>query len=101
MLEPVASDTWPRVAFSLWHGLMRVPTTLGSIAAEVAERHGLSVDDLRGPSPARRFAWPRQEAMAISRACTDKSLPVIGRFYHRDHATVIAAIRRHAERTAA
>jgi chromosomal replication initiator protein len=71
------------------------------IARSVAERHGLTLADLKGPARSPTFARPRQEAMALIRQLTDHSLPKIGGFFNRDHTTVLHACRRHAERVEA
>lgn len=64
-----------------------------NIALAVADQAQLSVQDLRGPVRKRSVARPRQIAMFITREMTGQSLPNIGRFYHRDHTTVIHAMR--------
>ena len=85
---------------SLWKGEVEIqPISMRDIACRVAERHGLTVDDLRGSDRTKRVAWPRQEAMAAIRETGRYSLPRIGKFFNRDHTTVIHAVRRVAERT--
>jgi len=75
------------------------PPTMREIAAMVAERYGLTMDDLKSPSQERRISWPRQEAMALIRKNTRQSYPQIGRFLGgRDHTTVMHGVRRHAKR---
>lgn len=89
---------------SLWkHELARQPKpTARQIAAEIAQRNGLTVDDLKGPSRRREVAWARQEAMAAVYAQCNVSLPWVGRFFGgRDHTTVLHAIRRVEERARA
>lgn len=73
---------------------MRV--TMRQIATEVAQRHGLTLEDLRGPNAAQAYARPRWEAMAIIREKTAFSLPQIGRFFNRDHTSVFHGLQRHA-----
>lgn len=72
--------------------------TMRSIANRVAEKHGLTLDDLRSPSRRRPLVLARQEAIHEIRQATTQSLPAIGRFFDRDHTTVIHAIGRHAAR---
>jgi chromosomal replication initiation ATPase DnaA len=81
--------------------------TMRSIAAEIAEKHGLTVEELRGRSHARRVAWPRQEAMWRMRQVrwpngTPRfSLPQIGEFLGgRDHSTVFWGVQEHLRRLA-
>jgi chromosomal replication initiator protein len=74
------------------------------IKIEVADKHGLRVADLEGPCRVRRFAHPRQEAMARVRRETAKgraSLAWVGRqFGGRDHTTVLHALAAHDIRVA-
>jgi chromosomal replication initiator protein len=74
-------------------------TPFADIERQVALRHALTVEDLRGPSRARRVAWPRQELMWRARRETRLSLPQIGdRLGGRDHTTVIHGVRAHQAR---
>lgn len=77
------------------------PPTMREIASEVAERHGVKVDEMRGPSRKRYFVHPRQEAFALIRANTSLSYPNIGRYFNRDHTTVIHGEKAHNDRQAA
>ena len=67
--------------------------------------YGLS--DIRQPSQKRAVARPRQVAMYVARQMTGRSYPMIGRMFHRDHATVhfgickVEALRKHDARIAA
>lgn len=88
---------------SLWRGRIficdREPTRPARIIAEVAARHGLSVDRLRGPSRRPEICHPRQEAMYRLRRETSLSYPAIARRLGRsDHTTAIHAERAHAAR---
>lgn len=88
---------------SLFRGAITIPATkprLAGIAAEVAGRYGLSVADLRIGNSSHKFSHPRQEAMALSYATGLWSTTQIGRYYGRDHTTVIHARRRYAARQA-
>lgn len=62
--------------------------TIPQIIEITADVHGLTADDLRGPSRLRPIAWARQEAMYVAREVGDHSFPVIGRAFSRDHSTV-------------
>lgn len=58
------------------------------IVREVAEKHRVSVADLRGQSRKRSIAWARQEAMCRLYRETAWSLPRIGQYFGgRDHTT--------------
>lgn len=74
--------------------------TMASIAQEVAARHGLAVSDLKSPSRARKYAFPRHEAMFEIRHRLPRSWTQIGVFFNRDHSTAMTAVERHALRKA-
>jgi chromosomal replication initiator protein len=80
--------------------------TMTTIVAEVAAAHRMPVADLMGRNKSRRYALARHEAMWRIRQVTwadgvtpRYSLPQIGRYFDRDHTTVIAACNRHLKRT--
>jgi hypothetical protein len=69
-------------------------SSIAEIQRATATEFGLTRDDLLGPGLARRHAWPRQVAMALSRELTNQSYPQIGRNFGRDHTTVLRGIRQ-------
>jgi chromosomal replication initiator protein len=70
------------------------------IQEAVAERLGLSVEQILSPNRSAPIARARQLAMFLTRELTDLSLPAIAQaFNRRDHTTVLHAIRR-VERSA-
>ena len=85
-----------------------IPPRVRSIIAQVAAKHGVTVEDILGPSVKRRCARPRFEAMYRVRnevwlrtwASSPKS-PAnycrIADWFGRDHSTVMRAIMRHGE----
>jgi len=82
------------------------PVTMTTIVARVAAAHRMPVADLMGRSKLRCYVLPRHEAMWRMRQVMRSdgvtprySLPQIGRFFDRDHTTVIAACNRHLKRT--
>lgn len=86
---------------SLWPWL--VPTkpvcpTMREIAADVAERHGLTLDELRGPQRHKRLRGARFEAMWEAYETGLWSNQQIGNFFgSRDHTSVMNARRQHAK----
>lgn len=73
--------------------------SMAEITRSVAEKHEVSVADIKGSGRARWVSQPRQEVMYEIRARTSQSLPAIGRFLGgRNHATILWGIRRHEER---
>lgn len=63
----------------------------------VAQKHQLTIADLCGVNRAHHVVLARQEAMYLARK-TGKSSMVIGRFFNRDHTTVLYSCRQYAER---
>lgn len=79
--------------------------TMRAIVDAVAKHHGLTVEQLRGPSRKFFIAHPRQEAMWLMRQVKDwqgrnrYSLPQIGEFMGaRDHTTILHGVRAHQAR---
>jgi chromosomal replication initiator protein len=73
--------------------------TIADIQASVAVHHHISVEDLKSSSRAGRISWARQVAIHLSRQHTGASLNTIGQaFGGRNHATVLHACKRVAER---
>jgi chromosomal replication initiator protein len=76
--------------------------SIGQVQATVASWYGLAISELVSPSRAARIAWPRQLAIYLAREFTDTSLQTIGdAFGGRNHATVLHACKRVADRLAA
>jgi chromosomal replication initiator protein len=75
--------------------------TITEIQRLVAERFGVTMCDLMSRRRGRAQARPRQVAMWLARHTTPCSLPEIGRWFERDHSTVMHAIERVDERMAA
>ena len=65
---------------------------MSEIAARVAAAYRLSMAEIRGPFRQARIAHPRQEAMRIMYEA-GYSTPRIGRFFRRDHTTVLHGVR--------
>jgi chromosomal replication initiator protein len=75
--------------------------SIGRIQATVASHYDLAVSDLVSASRAARIAWPRQVAIFLTRELTSTPLQTIGEaFGGRNHATVLHACKRVADRLA-
>jgi chromosomal replication initiator protein len=75
------------------------PPTIVEIQATVADRFGITVEQLISSSRTAAINWPRQLAIQLARDLTSASLPAIGReFGGRNHATVLHACKRVSER---
>lgn len=84
---------------SLWKGVIRTDPTMAEIAAQVAAERRISVSEMKGARRDALLAQARQEAMWLMRQQGRWTLPQIGRFFSRDHTTVIHGIRAHEKRT--
>ncbi len=67
--------------------------SIREIAMTVALEYGLKIDDLRGYSRKQPTASARQRAYFLARN-EGHSYPAIGRYFNRDHATVIHGVNR-------
>jgi chromosomal replication initiator protein len=75
--------------------------SIETVKTAVAAHYGLTVEELVSASRAARVAWPRQLAIHLTRELTGASLTAIGdAFGGRNHATVVHACKRVAERAA-
>ena len=64
----------------------------------MAEKYGVSPEDITGKRRSREIALPRQVAMYICREMTDLSTTAIGQdFGNRDHTTVMHGCDKVAE----
>ena len=68
-------------------------SSIRAIQKLVCQHFKMSRDDMLGPCRKRKLAWPRQMAMALCHEFTRQSLPGIGRYFQRDHTTVLYAHR--------
>jgi len=59
----------------------------------VSGQFNVSVTEMQSRSRKRSVSFPRQIAMYLSRKYTDDSLADIGKVLHRDHSTVLHAIK--------
>ncbi len=76
----------------------RAPQTLDSIARRTASKHGITLGALKSQQRTKDLVHARQEAFWLAHKLTDKSYPTIGRYFGRDHATVMHGVKKHADR---
>ena len=73
--------------------------TADEIIKSVARSNGLNPSDIRNPSRARRYSWPRQEAMWRLRRERSLSWMQIARLTGvTDHTTAISGYRAYERR---
>ena len=64
------------------------------VVEAVATAVGVDVEDILGEGRTTSVARARRLAMAVARWTTGWSYPEIGRFFGRDHSSVIHAVNR-------
>lgn len=74
--------------------------TLLQIRSAVAAHYEITEADLTGPSRQAVFARPRMLAYKLSRDLTGASVSDIGRFYRKDHTSIISGIQSISNRAA-
>lgn len=72
--------------------------TIARVVQLVAEHTAVTVEELDSRNRTERVAHARFMAMALAREATNLSLVEIGRFFKRDHGTVIHACRFTADK---
>ena len=83
------------VLTDLINNSQKPPVTATRIIELTGEMFGFEVDQITGGSRRRPLVDARQVAMYVTRNMTDLSFPDIGRaFGHRDHTTVMHAVRK-------
>ena len=69
--------------------------TIEEIISTVAKAYNVKASDIKSKKKHKRFSFPRQVAMFLSRELTEYSYPEIGAaFGGKDHSTVIHATRK-------
>src|SRR3990167_4522681 len=68
--------------------------TMAEITKEVALKYGVSKQEIFSKRRFRTIVEARQEAMWRCYEETEQALTAIGRFFHKDHTTVLHAVDR-------
>jgi chromosomal replication initiator protein len=63
------------------------------ISELVGSQFKISIEDMQSKCRKKKFSFPRQVAMYLSRKHTDETLADIGRAFNRDHSTVMHSIK--------
>ena len=64
------------------------------IVNAAAEKYGIAADEILGKKRTKEIAWPRHMSVYVMRKLTDMSLNDIGKFFNRDHSTIITSIEK-------
>lgn len=68
---------------------------LKALISQIAEQHGLTYADIIGPSRSRKVIKARFDAIAaVATARPTMSLNHLGNVFHRDHTTILSALRK-------
>ena len=99
--RPVDLSLAAAVLDTMYPRSLSAPLSIGQIQTIVAGHYDLAVSDLISASRVARIAWPRQVAIFLARELTGTPLQTIGEaFGGRNHATVLHACKRVADRLA-
>jgi chromosomal replication initiator protein len=72
--------------------------TLSQVVQAVIDHYGVSLEEMRDSTRAKRVSFPRQVAMYLARTETDESFPSIGDYLGgRDHTTILYGHEKVAE----
>ncbi len=72
---------------------MTVPA-MQDISYAVCAYYNVSKGDLMSDRRMQPIAFRRQIAMYLTKELTGRTLPAIGRYYHRDHTVILYAVRK-------
>ncbi len=66
-----------------------VAMTADKIIGKVAQKYEVSIEDLKGSKRTKNIAHARHIAVYLLRELTDMSLPQLGKYFGRDHTTIL------------
>ena len=92
--RPLTLDTAKQILHDIFKANNK-NVTIEEIQKRVSEYFNIRQSDMLSTRRSRVVARPRQIAMYLSKICTTKSLPEIGKLFGgRDHTTVIHAVKK-------
>tara|TARA_X000000950_G_scaffold90635_1_gene113979 strand:- start:302 stop:1684 length:1383 start_codon:yes stop_codon:yes gene_type:complete len=92
--RPLTLDTAKQILHDIFKANNK-HVTIEEIQKKVSEYFNIRQSDMLSNRRSRVVARPRQVAMYLSKICTTKSLPEIGKLFGgRDHTTVIHAVKK-------
>ena len=95
MHRPLTIETARQILHDIFKANSKT-ISIEEIQKKVAEYFNIKFSDMVSIRRSRVIARPRQVAMYLSKTCTTKSLPEIGKTFWRgrDHTTVIHAVKK-------
>ena len=91
--RPLTLDTAKQILHDIFKANNK-NITIEEIQKRVSEYFNIRQSDMLSTRRSRAVARPRQIAMYLSKICTTKSLPEIGKLFGgRDHTTVIHSVK--------
>lgn len=88
---PITLDAAKECLSDIMTGTEPVNVTIDKIFTAVAEKYGVTVDEIKGVRRSKHITLPRHVCIYIMRTITNKSLPEIGKIFNRDHTTILAS----------
>ena len=70
------------------------PVTMERIATVIADHFNVSLEDLQSPKRNKEYTQPRHIACYLIREMTGSSFQAIGRFFDRDHTSIMHGINK-------
>lgn len=64
------------------------------ILGAVSEKYGVTPDDILGKHKTKEIAWARHMAIFLMKRLTEMTYSDIGRFFKRDHSTIMTAVNK-------
>ena len=91
--QPITMDMARENIADVITGAEPIRVTQDKIFAAVANKYGVTVEDIRGSRRTKDIAMARHVSIYIMRNVTGMSLPSIGKVFNRDHTTILSSIK--------
>lgn len=91
---PITLDMCKRTITAFLSGSTSVSVTLDRIFKKVSEKYNVSIDDIKSNKRNAMIANARHICIYLIRTLTDLPLTSIGELFGKDHATVIASLKK-------
>ncbi len=64
------------------------------IVNSAAEKYGIAADEILGKKRSKEIVWARHMSVYVMRKLADMSFNDIGKFFNRDHSTIMASVEK-------